>query len=330
MSGKANPIVLIPGFLGSELSADSGVVWAYDVRALHTILNPTYLLPWRPTSCGAALALYDPLIHFLRNEGFDHHELFTFSYDWRIGIEAAARSLGEFVNGHVSMNHGGKIVFIAHSLGCLILRLAVITNLIVPRKIQRVIAAGPPSLGSALAFKAIVEMPQIHRWFDRMYRAVAHLRPASAQRVQNSLNAALMTVQSLLELLPPDDIPIWMEDGGTQVFGAMKWKGWPLSLGFARDAAHNIHRLLQNGAWPQSATRQIIASKMHPTETGYVIDSRAPYGILSRLATDDGDGTVLLDSVLEFGTDRSELYVQSKHDALLGDSDLFHYLNQTL
>jgi hypothetical protein len=94
MSGKTHPVVLVPGIMGSELSIDGHVVWAVDSRGLRTIFSPSYLLPWLPADAGAPVAVYDPLIHFLRTDlGYPRDELFLFGYDWRIGIESAAALL---------------------------------------------------------------------------------------------------------------------------------------------------------------------------------------------------------------------------------------------
>jgi hypothetical protein len=108
VASKANPIILVPGFLGSELEDNNATIWAYNVKALRTILNPSYLLPWRPLEATQAISVYDPLIQFLKTEGYNHDELFVFPYDWRCGIELAATSLSNFVNRRVRMNMEGR------------------------------------------------------------------------------------------------------------------------------------------------------------------------------------------------------------------------------
>src|SRR5208337_144004 len=143
------------------------------------------------------LAVYDTLIGFLRQvKGYGADDLFLFSYDWRVGIEGAARQLGNFVDATVRRNHGGPIIFIAHSLGCLVVRFAISSGLVAAGRTKMIIAAGPPALGSAAAFKSLVEMPEIHESFDRLYNLVRITWPNLAKRTELSLTKSLMTVRS--------------------------------------------------------------------------------------------------------------------------------------
>jgi hypothetical protein len=231
MSGKANPIVLVPRIMDSELSINGRVVWAADSRGLRTIFTPSYLLPWLPTNAGAPVAVYDRVIQFLRTSlGYQGDELFLFGYDWRAGIETAARSLANFIGQTVRMEQGGQIVFLAHSLGCLAVRWAILKGLISPERVKLVIAAGPPFLGSASAFRSVIEMPQINDLFRRLFQLARLAFPGAARRLELSVTKSLMCVSSLVELMPPRDIPIIVEQGGTQLLSAFDWKGWPSEI----------------------------------------------------------------------------------------------------
>lgn len=331
MSGKANPLVLVPGIMGSELSINGHVVWASDSRGLRTIFTPPYLLPWLPVEVGVPVAVYDPLTQFLRGDlGYGRDEFFPFGYDWRGGIEPAAQSLANFVDKTVRMEHGGQIVFLAHSLGCLVVRWAITKGLIRPDKVRIVIAAGPPYLGSASAFRSVMELPQISDLFCRLFQLARWAFPGAARRLELSVTNTLMCLSSLLELMPPRDIPIILEQGGTQLLSAFEWKGWPKEVAAITAGALSVQDELGKSPWPASVPRKLIMSDVHPTETGYRLDDQDPFIITGQLPTEGGDGTVLSESALEFGSDEPVLSVASKHEDLLCDHQVFGYLRQKL
>jgi hypothetical protein len=45
---KPNPVVVVPGLMGSELSFEGSLVWQRSLRALRSILNPAFFMPWLP------------------------------------------------------------------------------------------------------------------------------------------------------------------------------------------------------------------------------------------------------------------------------------------
>ena len=171
MASKTKPVVLVPGILGSELVISGTTVWANNFNALKIIMNPSLLLPWVPADAQRPISQYDGFINFLESEiGYQIGvDLFPFGYDWRTGIEPAASALAQYIEKNVRMIHGGPIVFIAHSFGCLVVRWAIVKGLIKSNQIELVVAAGPPSLGGAKAFKSVLEMPSLSDTFDALY-----------------------------------------------------------------------------------------------------------------------------------------------------------------
>jgi hypothetical protein len=231
MLGKANPVVVVPGIMGSELSIEGKTIWAADHRGLRAVLTPSYLLPWLSVDAGTAISTYEPLINFLKTDlGYKKDELFIFGYDWRRGIEAGAKSLAEYVDDTVRLEHGGQIVFIAHSLGGLIVRWALTSRLIESQKIRLVIAAGPPCLGSPLAFKSVVTMPALNDTFERLCSLARTVFAGAVRRLELSVTRSLMCVTSLMELMPPIDISIIIEEGGHKFSAHSNGRAGPKSL----------------------------------------------------------------------------------------------------
>lgn len=308
MASKANPVVFVPGILGSELQVASATVWAAGPAAVRAIITPSFFLPWLPADSGAPVSTYDDFIDFLEAKGYGRGtDLFPFGYDWRVGIEAAANALAQYVVNTVQLRHGGSVLFIAHSLGCLVVRWALVKNLVDPNKVELVVAAGPPSLGSARAFKSMVEMPNISDLFDRIFRRVQQGFPNLAKRREIALTKTLMSLTSLLELMPPRGIPILSD--GSQIFSAFEWPGWPTELSALRSRVEHTQAELRSGQWPSNVPRKLIASEETPTDTGYVFDISDPFDLKYKLPEEEGDGRVLIDSARDFGTDENELLV---------------------
>jgi hypothetical protein len=318
--------------MGSELLTLGFTIWAADSRALHTISFPSYLVPWFPLESGPPVGTYERFIRFAKDaKGYrENDDLFLFGYDWRQGIRAAAIQLAHFVENSVRTRHGGQILFVAHSMGCLVVRWAITKRLINPAKVWRVVAAGPPSLGSPRAFASVAEMPKLSAWFDRMHSLSLLARPISAYRTTTSVTRTLMTLRSLLELMPPRAVPI-LSDGSGQLFSAFDWLGWPEQLTASLALAERTQSELESDPWPTPGPpRHLVAAQKWPTEAGYELDHTDRVGIQSSLPHQPGDETILFDSALQFGFDTPPLVVKSKHDGLLSDTETLNFLGQYL
>jgi len=233
--------------------------------------------------------------------------------------------LDDFIEHDVRSRHGGRPIVVAHSLGCLIVRWLVCHNPVYAQKIQLVVAAGPPVLGSARAFRSVIKMPDLTLWANRLYGLMRLLRRSNADRREMALTKSLMTVLSVLELMPPRDVPVI--DEGTGPRSAFEWRGWPEVLLKIVDLAEQTHQDIRSNPWPAPGPeRQLIASDSDDkTEVGYLIDPKDPFHILGNLPVKLGDGTVLIESAREFGSDGKILLVKSHHERLLDDSETLLY-----
>jgi len=248
--------------------------------------------------------------------------LFWFAFDWRVGIERAAQEFATFVNERV--RRGSAVIIIAHSLGCLVARWSLCKGLIPEVRVHTVIAAGPPFQGSARAFKALIEMPEIDKTLDWYLNLARRRWPSIADQITATVTKSLMTVNSILEIMPPAKFPLFMT-GPTQLYDAFEWKGWPPELQSALASAEHTQRAIAGLPWPQHIPRTLILSNNHPTEAGYFIDANDPFSISATLRTFPGDGTVLEDSARAFGADK-EILVGNEHEFLLNDPDTLRYL----
>jgi hypothetical protein len=320
-------IVLVPGGLGTRLSLDKVKVWDSDLSGTRMLINPSLLDPWLDLDAGGLLSIYDDLIQFLvTNGGYTvDTDLFPWGFDWRLGMEANALALAQFANALVL--GGKKILFIAHSSGCMVVRWALHmdtpSNIGVPlidnSIVEQVVAAGPPMLGIPSAFKDMIEMPRLNDLFDALYFLVKLVFPTLAAQVSEPLNRTLMGVTAQLEMLPPNMIT--MLQGGKNppapIYGVFDWRGWPSELKSARDAAQATTQRQRTTPWG-TVPCTIIAGTNNQTATGYVLDAQDHYH--SDLSTTPiGDDSVLLSSALAYCSTAAPVIVSERHRTLLDD-----------
>jgi CHAT domain-containing protein len=113
-------VIVLPGILGSHLSADGKRVWL-SMRILGGLGKLAYhegatnVLP-----DGAIGSAYDDLLQFLSAS----HEVIEFSFDWRRPIEHEARRLADALDQAVSERAvtGQPVRLVAHSMGGLVVR----------------------------------------------------------------------------------------------------------------------------------------------------------------------------------------------------------------
>lgn len=337
----ANPnlvVVFVPGGMGTKLSLHGATVWDFNPNLLslnldgvRMITDPALLLPWLPLEHEGLLSTYDNLIAFLHGKGYTegNQNLYLFGYDWRQGIPALANQLTNFVNG-IAGNR--KVLFICHSYGCMIVRWALTVppssgGLIIKSNIvQGVVAAGPPMLGMASAFRDTLQMPSMGNALDSVWSLLQTFHPGMADQIELPLCKSLATVTAELEGIPLNSFPILQ--GGTKAsgltpYGAFDWGGWPDSLQTLLDTVQQNLAKLQASNWG-TIDVSIIASKNFPTDTGYTlksddtIDSAWPAGY--------GDGSVLLTSAKAFCPGNDPLLVSHPHESLLDDHDATNFI----
>ncbi|HBY94736.1 MAG TPA: hypothetical protein DEP84_12385 [Chloroflexi bacterium] len=155
-AGVRRPVVIVPGFMGSELWAGSERVWPHvrhffthpeifrlpddqplEVRQLvgEVVIVPNLL----------KLEQYNRLGNYLE-EGLGYErgkDLLEFAYDWRQDVRLSARRLAEVID---SWPVTPPITLIAHSMGCLVSRYYV-ERLGGKKKVGRLILLGGPHGG---------------------------------------------------------------------------------------------------------------------------------------------------------------------------------------
>jgi hypothetical protein len=299
-TARANIVlVFVPGGMGSKLALGNDLVWSDGVQeycSLRMLKNPSMLLPWVPLNSPAALTFYRSFISFLGRRGYAEAKgnLVVWPYDWRISVEETGNKLNSDISSKLSGEfRGKKFIFICHSLGCMVVRWALLCSPgDIRGSVERVIAAAPPGLGIASAFR---EMVQVTIGSTPLYATIlALIKYLSGYNIDIPIIRVSRSITSLLELLPPNFLPILTTGTGNQI-GAFDWQGWPDELLALRRSvlARQSTQASPPRNWGQ-IHRTLIASKQHPTESVYVLNANDS-DIVSSLS-EDGDDSVTFTS----------------------------------
>jgi pSer/pThr/pTyr-binding forkhead associated (FHA) protein len=165
--GERRPVVVVPGFGGSDLWRGSEQVWP----SLKLFGHPEALRVERPLEARGILNQvvvvpgllkldqYSALTEFLRQSlGYEvGRDLLEFAYDFRQDNRRSAVALGAAIE---QWNVSAPITIIAHSMGCLIARYY-IERLGGKRKVERVVLLGGPHSGTPYAFAGLLSGPNL-------------------------------------------------------------------------------------------------------------------------------------------------------------------------
>lgn len=210
--GARRPVVVIPGFAGSNLWRGSEQVWP----SLRLLGHPELLRVERPLEARGILnqvvvvpgllklAQYSALTEYLRHSlGYEvGRDLLEFSYDFRQDNRRSAAALGAEIE---HWDQSAPITIVAHSMGCLIARYY-IERLGGKRRVERVVLLGGPHAGTPYAFAGMQTGP--------------HLLPLGMKNGQ--WRERLTTFPSWYQILPTYEC-VSAGDGWLDVLGDDSW-----------------------------------------------------------------------------------------------------------
>jgi pSer/pThr/pTyr-binding forkhead associated (FHA) protein len=190
--GARRPVVVVPGFAGSNLWRGSEQVWP----SLNLLGHPELLRVERPLEARGIvnqvvvvpgllkLAQYSALTAYLRQSlGYEvGRDLLEFAYDFRQDNRRSAAELGAAIE---QWDVSAPITIVAHSMGCLLARYY-IERLGGKRRVERVVLLGGPHAGTPYAFAGMLSGP--------------HLLPLGMKKVQ--WRERLATFPSWYQILP--------------------------------------------------------------------------------------------------------------------------------
>ena len=99
---------------------------------------------------------YDSMIKELRKEGYlENRTMFAMPYDWRYSNSDNAMFLKEKIDLALQRTGARQVLLVAHSMGGLLVRETLLSNISYQPKVRQVIYIGTPFLGSPRAYQAI-------------------------------------------------------------------------------------------------------------------------------------------------------------------------------
>ena len=308
--------------MGSTLSYDGDEIWGENFFSNYRrlLFNPALLrwdkneTPAKPSLLRTAylstvvprpkIPLWGRLL-----ERLDRHPEFgaagrtlPYAYDWRRCLTQTAAHLGESLDAHAARlgSSGGppRYVFFAHSMGGLVVRIALALGALGPDAVDRIVHIGSPLGGAPSAFASAygsnsLSLPllgEVNRLVRGQTRAVSFFE---------HLLDNVRTFDSVYQLMPPV--------GQDYLYHDPTRRSNPLAEDLIpeekRALAARAHALLEEAERTISArgirTYTIYGAhhNKRPTDLEYVVDRKAPpearYTITKTHATtEEGDGTV--------------------------------------
>ena len=350
-----NPLIVIPGILGSVLSSAGADLWP-NLDKMVSDPGDSFMDPLQMDSAGrpsdgsvhdsdilssinygfGTFHYTDRLVNFLQQKGYVlGQNLFLFHYDWRLDASTLADNLKSEVSAILQQTGSAKADFIAHSYGGIVLKQYLLSA--VDSSIGNVIFAAVPNLGSAGAAKALI-------FGDTLGIPLLS---------SNEIFKLAQNMPSIYDLLPTQEyfsvMPGYYDDLSTlkvkNILGYADSKSMLLNLGknsqlFA--AAENLHTsALDNmdlSQKPYNAYNLVACgiftietiNKMYEGEPNIL--ERAVVGPKYRIMADSGDGTVLLKSAdhLALAEGRTYFVSKVKHSQILSDPDVLDLIASIL
>ena len=304
--GARRPVVVVPGFAGSNLWRGSEQVWP----SMRLLGHPELLRVERPLEARGILNQlvvvpgllklhqYSTLTDYLRQSlGYEvGRDLLEFAYDFRQDNRRSATGLGAAIE---QWNPSAPITIIAHSMGCLIARYY-IERLGGKRRVERVVLLGGPHRGNPYAFATLLSGPK--------------LLPLGMKNVQ--WRERLATFPSWYQILPTDPC-VSDGDAALDILGDDSWVPEP-----QRPLLHDAHRFRQELGTHSSVpavcifgygTKTIAGASVQRAAGGEVAGADFQY-------TDAGDGMIPQESAILPG---AEIHpVRQQHGSLYVDDDV--------
>jgi pimeloyl-ACP methyl ester carboxylesterase len=201
------PLLFVPGILGSQLYDRETPIWGSDVidslKNLQRIkridasqdaakrdgLSDCLLTQYHTLSSYWSTNVYKAFVAYLENTlGYTQgKDLFIFCYDWRRSNLSSASLLADFIKNNQVLAQG-QFDIIAHSMGGLVTRAAILQNREISSRIKYLIEMGIPHRGSVNILAPLVDG---WGWLPR--------RLAGGME---TIRQVAFSFQSLYELLP--------------------------------------------------------------------------------------------------------------------------------
>lgn len=294
---KKDIIYFVPGIMCSTLlrRSDRKVVWSLDHERLLVALGRPQkrfladdLIPGEVIRFATARIVfgtkkedvYGGFLIWLAQK-FPNADIKPFAYDWRQSNLSSAKQLHDSISAHAK--NAERVFLVGHSMGGLVALLAreLLSGSDAGKKINKIVNIGTPHMGSAKAFRTLLEgYPRLHDFIDGWLEAERRQQRFAPEHLANDVR----TFDSIYELLPSTGTTF--TQAGV-AFPAVDRDFWKTRYVQRVDAAVLTHDKLRKTDQTEVFT---IYSSLNQTETHYEVDSKDQ--IVAVLEKGRGDGTV--------------------------------------
>lgn len=284
---KAGVVFVLPGIMGSDLSAvegggDTDRIWLNPLRLMKGDFRRLRVNGGGNIKVGGLYRGYLPLII-----GIDARwEVVPAGYDWRLSLEDAAESLAQRIRER-SAGQPMPAHLVCHSMGGLVARMLIARHADVWRDIDspddrnkggRLIMLGTPNLGSFAITLALSGDDHLVQWLARI----------DVRNDRDEIVRVLGSFPGAYQLLTSLDVEISDSDH-KQLYDAGPWGSDAIVAGHL-DAAREGHRVLaRSGLDPDRML--YVAGSGHATPAAVKLDPDRPGRFRYRM-THAGDGRV--------------------------------------
>jgi hypothetical protein len=318
--------LVVPGIMGSCLryEATNQDLWTEDFDAnYHRLVRNSALFTYgeraQPTGILKNIRLfrwlsvkdlYGRLLKFLGGHPDFNHPggVIEFPYDWRGDLNDTADLLGHSLRERFGPSPDDwpcRITPVTHSMGALVVRIALAKGVVPMSKVRRIVHIAPPLMGSAAAFRSAyhdIRLPLASMMFDWVWRMNSGL-------ARQHLLEVMRTFPSVYQLMPPEhELYLYCGSGGNenplQAAHSVITPQMKLAAKTAHDAIKASVDVIARSNVPVHTIRGVSLRratdalyKVFVGNAGYEILEPLPYGHAT------GDSTVTADSASYGGQD---------------------------
>jgi pSer/pThr/pTyr-binding forkhead associated (FHA) protein len=313
------PVVLIPGFMGSELRRGSLVLWP---NYPYLLSNPSAIMPDSgPVEVSGVIHETVVVPHFIKIDAYNRLsqflekslgyrlgiDLLEFPYDWRQDNRLTAQQLATTIRTWRERMGHGPVTIIAHSMGGLVTRYY-LDQLGGQEHVERFVAIGTPHFGSPRGMPPVLHGP-----------GAAPFGLASEK-----IRTLLLSAPSVYQVFPRYPCVFDRRGEALDVFADESWLA-PEYRGILRSAAEFFAALSPQPRVPTLC----IFGYGQPTTSRVIVERRETgWEMLRYEITPTGDETVPEESAILEGSDLHP--VRQRHGALFTDPDVQRRLRYEL
>ncbi|RYF90962.1 MAG: hypothetical protein EOO03_02505 [Chitinophagaceae bacterium] len=325
VTGTRPIVVLLPGIMGSNLTADDKLVWINYLRFLGGELKKLDIKSAEIEAPSIVRTSYAKLVKQLMAS----YDVVVFPFDWRLQLNESAKKLKDKVE--ELLTYKQPIKLIGHSMGGVLVRDFMVTQKSTWTKLNqspgfRLLFLGSPLGGS-------YRIPFVLFGKDPIIDKISKLDIFHSKK---ELLAIFGKFPGLLSLLP------YSTDAAND-FGLLQtWQGmsdahgesgWPLPLASDLQAfAAYRNNILKNMSDADLANAVYVAGKDKSTPCGYRVDDTANGKQLTFLSTAEGDQSVTWETGIpkKMIADNNVYYVNVSHGALANEPSMFKGIEDLL